>query len=146
MASDLYNRGTYRIVNQNFNWTSTSVGVLLVTSTYTPAYTHNFVSDITNELTGGGYARLTAIASRTITEDDTNHRVILDGADIQFPSLGAAAGTPQYAIIYDNTNGTDATRDLVGYIDLGTPPTPDGNNYNIAWDTVGLWVIDNDAA
>ena len=31
------------------NWSSTNVGVLLVTSTYTPNADHNLVTDITNE-------------------------------------------------------------------------------------------------
>jgi len=142
MASGMYNRGNARIVDQSFDWTATAVGVLMATGTYVPNVDHNFVTDITNELSGGGYARVTAIASRTITEDDANDRVALDGADITFTSLGVAAGTPRYVVIYDNTNGTDGTRDLVGWIDLsGAAPVPDGNNYNVAWNAAGLWVL-----
>lgn len=139
--SDLYNTGNFRIVNQAFNWTSSPIGWLLVTSAYTPDLDHNDVADITNELSGGSYARLSAQTGRTITQDNANDRVVLDGDDLQFPSLGAAAGTPAYAICFDNTNGTDAMRDLVGYITLTTPPSPDGNNYNIAFNATGLWVL-----
>lgn len=142
MASGVYNRGK-AVMLAAVNWSSTNVGVLLVTSTYTPNADHNVVTDITNELSGGGYARQTTVSSRAVTEDDTNDRVDLVAAKVTFPSLGAAAGTPKYAIIYDNTNGTDGTRDLLCWVDLGvSPPTPDGNNYEIRWNgTDGTGVV-----
>ena len=135
MASGVYNRGK-AVMLAAVNWSSTNVGVLLVTSTYTPNADHNVVTDITNELTGGGYARQTTVASRSVSEDDANDRVDLLAAKVTFPSLGAAAGTPKYAVIYDNTNGTDATRDVLCWVDLGAAPVPDGNNYEIRWNSV----------
>lgn len=136
MASGVYNRGKLKFMNGSHVWGTTAVGVALVTSTYVPNADHNFVSDLTNELSGGNYARVTTIGSQSVTEDDTNDRADVEGAKVTFTSLQAAAGTPQYAIVYDNTNGTDATRDLLCWIDLGTPATPDGNNYEIRWSGV----------
>lgn len=132
MASLVYNRGKKRLV-EGYDWSGTSIGILLTTSSYTANSDHNFVSDVTNELSGGGYARVTTMASRSGSKDDANDRVDLVGAKVTFVSLGAAAGTPARAVVYDNTNGTDATRDLICVIDLTTPPTPDGNNYEIRW-------------
>lgn len=141
MASGVYNRGKALVLG-SFNWSSSNVGVALVTTTYTPNADHNFVSDLTNELSGGGYARQTTVDSRSVTEDDTNDRVDLVAQKVTFPSLGAAAGTPKYAIVYDNTNGTDATRELIAWVDLGSAPVPDGNNYEIRWNgTDGVGVV-----
>ncbi len=148
MASGVYNRGKAILGGKSVTagphvWGTTSVGVLLVTSTYTPNADHNFVSDITNELSGGGYARLTAIASQSITEDDTNDRVDYVGQKVTFPSLGAAAGTPRYAIVFDRTGASDAARELLGWVDLTAgAPTPDGNNYEVRWNgTDGVGVV-----
>lgn len=141
MASGLTNRGKARLAG-SLDWSATSIGVALVTSAYTPSVDHNVMSDITNELSGGGYARVTTVSSRAVTEDDTNDRADLVAAKVTFPSLGAAAGTPKYAIVYDNTNGADASRDYLGWVDLGTPATPDGNNYEIRWNgTDGTGVV-----
>lgn len=135
MASGVFNRGKARLCG-SLDWGSTSIGVLLVTSSYTPNVDHNTVSQITNELSGGGYARVTTVGSRSVVQDDTANAAELVAAKTVFTSLGAAAGTPQYAIVYDNTNGADASRDVLFWIDLGTPATPDGNNYEIRWNGV----------
>ena len=140
MASGVYNRGKARLLAAP--WASTSFGVALVTSAYTPNADHNFASELTNELSGGGYARQTTIASRSVTEDDANDRVDLVAQKVTFPSLGAAAGTPKFAIVYDNTTGADGTRELIAWIDLGAGLAPDGNNYEIRWNgTDGVGVV-----
>lgn len=147
MASGVYNRGKAILGGKSVTagphvWGTTAVGVILVTTTYTPNADHNFVSDLTNELSGGGYARLTAITSQSITEDDTNDRADYVGQKVTFTSLGAAAGTPKYAIVYDRTGGSDATRELLCWVDLGAAPTPDGNNYEVRWGgTDGVGVV-----
>lgn len=141
MASGVYNRGKAILGGKSVTagphvWGTTTVGVILVTTTYTPNADHNFVSDLTNELSGGGYARLTAIGSQSITEDDANDRTEYVGAKVTFPSLGAAAGTPKYAIVYDRTGASDAARELLAWVDLGAAPAPDGNNYEVRWNAV----------
>ncbi len=141
MASGVYNRGKAILGGASVTagphvWGTTAVGIALVTSSYTPNADHNFVSDLTNELSGGGYARITSMTSQSITENDTNDRTEYDAAKTTFTSLGAAAGTPAYAIVYDNTGGSDAARELLCWVDLGAAPAPDGNNYEVRWNSV----------
>src|SRR5262245_183100 len=130
MASIVTNRGKARIAG-SFNWLTTSVGVLLATASYTPDADHNTVSQVTNELSGGNYARVTTVSGRAITQDDASDRADLVATKVSFTSLNPVAGTPKYAIVYDNTNGTDATRDIIAIIEIASPVAPDGNNYEI---------------
>jgi len=133
MASGLYNRGAAILVDGTVTWGTTTCGIVLVTSSYTPDNAHNFVSDLTNELSGGNYARGTVAGESGPTEADANDRVEYDMNDQVFSALQAAAGTPQYAILYDNTAGTDGTRELIAWFDLGTPAVPNGTDYTIQW-------------
>lgn len=135
MASGVYNRGKLTLVDGSITWTSTAIGVMMVTGTYTPDDAHNFVSDVsTNELSGGGYVRGTLSGKSGPTENDTNNAAEYDATDQTFSSLSSAAGTPRYVITYDNTNAADASRELIAWYDIGTTnTTPNGGNYVIQW-------------
>jgi hypothetical protein len=131
----MYNRGARNLANGDVAWDSSDIRCLLVTSTYSPNKDHNTVSQITNELNGGNYVRKT-LANKTVTQVDASDRVVLDADDIPWTALGAAAGTPKYAIIYFEGGGTDATRELIGFIDLDNGsgiPAPNGGDYTVAW-------------
>lgn len=135
MASLVTNRGKVILVTNG--WAGTSYRVALVTASYTPSADHNFVADLTNELSGGNYARQT-LASLTVTENDTDDRAQLDAADTVFSSLQLAAGTPRYAVVYRNVTN-DADSPIIAAIDLGDPPTaPTGADFTVAWDATGI--------
>ena len=138
MSSGVFNRGAYILLaDAGVSWDgSTDVRVLLVTSTWTPDPDLNFVSQLTNELSGGNYVRK-ATASRTLTEDDANNQVVLDAADITWTALGAAAGTPAYAIAY-KYNASDAAAELIAWDALTSPPIPNGGDYTVQWNAEGL--------
>ena len=136
MASGVYNRGKLLLATRG--WLALDLRLALVTSSYTPDDVHNVVSELSGELSGGGYARAT-LTQTTPTEDDANDRATRDAADVTFPSLALAAGTPRYAIVYHEGAGTDATRELVCWIDLGTTGTaPEGTDYVVQWDASGV--------
>ena len=144
MASFLYNRGKLIMVDGTVTWGTTVVNCLLVTSSYTPNADHNFVSEVTaNELSGGNYVRKTLANEAGPTEDDTNDRITYNADDITWTALQAAAGTPAYAIIYDDTAGTDATKELIAWITLTSPPTPNGGDYQVQWDAAGLFALNH---
>ncbi len=133
MASSVYNRGKKMLGNGDAIWGSTTIGVILVASGYTPDVDHNFVSDLTAELSGGNYVRK-VLASKAVTENDTDDRFEYAATAVTWTALEAAAGSPTKAIIYDNTNGSDATRDLIAWIELQSPPVPNGGDYVVQWD------------
>lgn len=124
----------------NIDILSDSIYVALVTSAYTPNQgTDAFWSTpVTNEATGTGYTangilqnnKTFAIASHVITFDNT--------VDPQWTS---STITAHYAVLYDRTPATDATRPLIGYVDFGADVSSSSGNYTITWSGSGIFQI-----
>lgn len=84
---------------------------------YTPNPDHNFVSQLTNEISGNGYARAT-LGSLVAAQDDTNNRGSLDCADITFGAVGPATGqATTHLAVFDDAGGADSARELVTVYD-----------------------------
>jgi hypothetical protein len=82
-------------------------------NSYTPNSDHNFVSDLTNEISGNGYARV-ALTSIVASQDDTNDWGKLTSATIDFGAVGPAAGQAvTHLAVFDDAGGSDAARELV---------------------------------
>lgn len=109
----------------------TDVRVSLHTG-YTPNIdTHQVWADVSaTEVSGAGYtAGGAAVASKTVTQDNTNDRAIMDGNDVTWTGLNV--GTPSHAIIRDATSDI-----LIGYWAVTTPTN--GGDYTLAFDSVGI--------
>ncbi len=72
----------------------------LVTSAYTFSAAHATVADITNELSGNGYARV-ALSGVNVTRSDNVATV--DFADIEFPTVTTAAWTFRRLFIFNDS-------------------------------------------
>ena len=129
-----YNKGLGHIVGGTIDLDTADLRVLLTTSAYTPsATTHEFVSDITNEVTGNGYARasLTGEAKTEVSPGVW----MLDSTD---PTWTAAGGSivARYWVLYAFITN-DAASPLIAYGLLDQTPadvtTTDANvlTYNV---------------
>ncbi len=137
----LYNRGKLILTDGTVDWDgATDVDALLVDNTYTFDADQNFVSSVSgDELSTDNYARA-SLASRTQTQDDTGDRIIFDAADLTFSSLGPATAGPTIGglVVFDNTAGSDAARELIAFIPL-TAQQVNGSDYVLTWDSAGLF-------
>lgn len=87
--------------------------------------TDDFLDDI---LAGARIATSGAFTAKTFTAG------IFDAADV---TLVAVTGVScESIVIYDNTPGTEATKDLIAFIDTATglPVTPNGGDIIVQWD------------
>ncbi len=109
MPTLFYRRGLEKIITGNINWDTDTIKLALVTSAYTPAQTHEFFTDITNQLTGYTQPTLNC----TISRDDVNDRIELQSVDVTINSVGSGQ-TIGGLIIYKDT-GTAGTSPLIGY-------------------------------
>ena len=121
------------------NMSSDTVTCGLTTSTYTPAAsTHALLSDITNEVSGNGYARddLASISSSqtsgTYTYDNENAVFTADSGSI----------VARYWFLFDNTVTNDPLM-FYGLLD-DTPAdvtTTDTNTLTVTWNASGIFTI-----
>lgn len=114
----------------NVDFLSDSIKCMLLTSSYTPDQNaHVFKSDLTNEASGTGYvAGGVALGTKTLAE--ATLVTSLRAASVVF---SAVTLTARYAVIYDATPASDATRPLLWLIDFGTNQSPSGADLTITF-------------
>ena len=100
---------------------------------YTYSDTHDFLSDMPASarvaLTTSG------VGSKTITDGT------FDAADIAWSSV---SGDPSEAIVGYVHTGSDATAQLIFFMDTGVtglPVTPNGGDINCTWDAAGIFSL-----
>ncbi len=135
MASGAFNRGVKELLNATTDFlTATMKVALLATAT---AYTYNPDNDFMDaggandptdaELSVSGYtggfagAGRKTLASKTVTENDTNNRVEFDAADLTWTALGTGQTIAAAVVIKEVTN--DAATVLYVYLDPTDVPT-----------------------
>lgn len=114
-------------------------------SAYTYAATHQFLSDALaagTQASGTGYTSGGATLG-SVTWTRSGAVYTLDAAD---SSWDATAGSlaAAWGIIYDSTPGSDATRPLIGYVNLdgsGGTLTATGAFFTIAWNASGILTV-----
>lgn len=115
---------------------SDTIKVALTTSSYTPNQdTHEFFSDVTNEVSGTGYtAGGATLATKTVSYDSSTNIVKLDADDTSWSS---STITARYAVIYKST-GTASTSPLLGYVDFGQDESSSSATFQIQWSSDGI--------
>jgi hypothetical protein len=136
----LYGNFIKSVMNKEIDLDTDAIKVMLCTSTYTPNQdTHQYKSSVTNEVTGTGYtaggATLTGVS---VTYTGATNVFMFDAADT---SWAASTITARYAVIYDSTPATDATRPLIGYVDFGADVSSTGAAFTITWDAAGIFTV-----
>jgi hypothetical protein len=136
VTAHVYSNYHLQVALKTIDFTNDAIKIMLCTSTYTPNQsTHVFKSSVTNEVAGTGY---TATGNTLGTKTATNSALVatFDAADT---SWAASTITARYAVIYDSTPATDATRPLILYIDFGADVVSSGGTFTITFDALGLF-------
>lgn len=126
--------------NKEIDFNSDTIKVMLCTSAYTPNQdTHQYKSSVTGEVVGTGYtATGVTMATPTLTYTAGTNVLMLDGADV---SWAASTITARYAVIYDSTPASDATRPLIAYVDFGADVVSSAGTFSITWNAAGIATI-----
>lgn len=140
VSAFFYGNALLSAFNKEIDFDSDTIKVMLCTSSYTPDQdTHRYKSSITNEVSGTGYtAGGATLGSPSLTYTGGTNTLKLDANDATWP---ASTITARYAVIYDNTPATDATRPLIAYIDFGADVTSSAGTFTIAFDSAGIATI-----
>ena len=119
------------------NWPSDTIKIMLCTSAYTPNQsTDQFKSSVTSEVVGTGY---TATGYTLANKTATTSALVATFDNTVDPSWSASTITARYAVVYDSTPATDATRPLIMYIDFGADVVSSGGTFTITFDVAGIW-------
>jgi hypothetical protein len=138
MASKLYGQFLSQALNKEIDWDTDTIKVALLTNSYTPDQdAHNYLDDvIANEVSGTGYtAGGNTLANKTNSYNSATNVIVLDADDTTWSS---STITARYAVIYDASPATNATRPLIGYVDFGSDQSSSNGNFTITWDATGI--------
>jgi hypothetical protein len=138
MASKLYGNFVVKSFNKEIDWDSDTIKVALLTNAYTPNQdAHDYFDDVVaNQVTGTGYTSGgITLANKTNTYNSATNVIVLDADDVTWAS---STITARYAVIYNATPATDATRPLIGYVDFGSDQSSSNGNFTITWDSTGI--------
>ena len=138
MSSKLYGQFLSQALNKEIDWDSDTIKVALLTNSYTPNQdAHNYLDDVVAaEVTGTGYtAGGNTLTNKTNTYNSATNVITLDADDTTWSS---STITARYAVIYDATPASNATRPLIGYVDFGSDQSSSNGNFTITWDATGI--------
>lgn len=140
VTAKLYGLFLKSLANKEIDLDTDTIKVMLTTSAYVPNQdTHQYKSSVTNEVTGTGYTATGAtLTSPAVTYDTATNVLKFDAADTSWAS---STITARYAVIYDATPATDATRPLIGYVDFGADVSSTAAAFTITWDAAGIFTI-----
>lgn len=124
--------------NKEIGLLTDTIKLMLSTSSYTPNRgTDRYKSSVTNEVSGTGYtAGGTTIGS--MGNSIASNVYTITGANASWP---AATFTARYAVLYDSTPATDATRPLIGYVDFQTDQSPSNGTLSVTWNASGIGTV-----
>ena len=110
--------------------------VMLVTSSYTPNFgTHDFKSDVTNEVSGTGYdAGGKSLTSVTLTQ--SGGTITFDAANLTWAS---STITARGAVVYDDSLTNDP---LICYIDFGADKSSSAGDFVLTFNASGIFTLD----
>jgi hypothetical protein len=138
MAAKLYGSVFAKAFNKEIDFDTDTIKVMLLTSSYTPNQdTHDYLDDVVaNEVSGTGYtAGGATLANKTVTYDSATNTCILDADDTTWSS---STITARYAVIYDASPATNATRPLIGYVDFTSDQSSNAGSFTLTWDATGI--------
>lgn len=140
VTAKFYGMAHFSAWNKEIDFNSDVIKVMLCTSAYVPDQdAHQYKSSVTGEVVGTGYtATGNTIGVPTITYTSATNVLKLDGNDVSWP---ASTITARYAVVYDSTPATDATRPLVCYIDFGADVTSSGGSFDLVFDAAGIATV-----
>ncbi|MGW9371178.1 hypothetical protein ACWGVR_14345 [Streptomyces xanthophaeus] len=129
MASALYTSFKALLLNADIDLAADDIRAVIVdTADYTFSAAHDFLDDVAG---GARVAVSSAMGSKTTTGG------VFDAADVTF---NAVTGDSVEAIVLYKHTGSDATADLIAYID-GVSVTPNGGNITVQWNASGIFAL-----
>lgn len=136
VTSKLFGLALSSMASGTVNFSSGTVKAMLCTASYSPNQdTHQFKSDVTNEVTGTGYtAGGQTLTSKSINYSSATNKTTLTAAD---PSWTGSTITARYVVFYVDT-GVAGTSPLISWADFGENITTSAATLTVELASTGL--------
>jgi hypothetical protein len=137
VTSRRYGRLSLSLWGAVVNWLADDIRVILTTAAYVPDQdTHQYRSDVTNEVVGAGYvAGGIALAGKTITYTAATNLITLDANDVQWP---ASTITARVGVVFDNTPVLATAKPLLAYEQSDVDLISTAGLWQIVWNASGI--------
>jgi len=135
-----FGKAPMKLLNKEVDFDTDVIKVMLCTSAYAPDQdVHAYKDAVTNEVTGAGYTTGGAtLANKTMDYTGATNVVKLDANDVSWAN---STITARYAVIYDDTPATDATKPILGYVDFGEDKVSSNGTFTIQWHADGIFTV-----
>jgi hypothetical protein len=134
-TSFTYGNYPLNALSKKADWLNDTVKAALLLNTYTPDQdNHIWVSNLTGEATGGGYARQT-LATKTLVYSSVTNTTKLSCADVTFTGLTLTG--VRYLVFFHDT-GVAGTSPLVAYVDFGSDQNPSSQSLTYTVPAAGI--------
>src|SRR5271169_4117300 len=124
----------------NLNILSDNIYVGLITSSYSPSQDSDtmWTTPVANEVSGAGYtANGFLLANKTLAVSSA----VMTFTNTVNPSWAASTITARYAVFYDRTPATDATRGLIGWVNFGADVISSAGTFTITISGSGIFTV-----
>jgi hypothetical protein len=120
------------------NFLADSFKCMLLGDGYIPNQgAHQYKSQVFPEVSGSGYvAGGMAISGVNPTYTQSTKTLNITAGNLVWPTLTVAG--IRYAVIFDNTPTTDASKPLVCYVDFQTDQSPSDQAFYVTWPGSGM--------
>lgn len=131
MANTLYPKTKTKILKALLDLSSVSLKVILVDLA---DYTYDPAHDFLNDVPAGARVAISAAGLANKVFSESGDLSVFDADDVTL--VGVTGDTSEALIIYNDTPGTEATKELVAIITTftaGVPVTPNSGDILITW-------------
>tara|TARA_R110002074_G_scaffold402324_1_gene607029 strand:+ start:68982 stop:69398 length:417 start_codon:yes stop_codon:yes gene_type:complete len=135
MANLVYNHFKMHVLSGDIDLSTVPVYVALCGGSYTFSHTHEFLSDISDEVVSAGYIAGGQLVPNTTTlVDSVDDEAVLSGDAMTYSGITA---TVEYGLVWVS-GGSPTTNLLLGQIDFGSQ-TLSNSDFVLTWNTEGIY-------
>lgn len=129
MSSNNYTNGLLRIQQQSIDFVNDDIRALVVSSGFSFNKGHQFVSQISGEVSGTGYERKSLTGKSIISVTGTPDEIQFKADDLEYTAINVSPDDLESVVVYKHvTNDSDSI--LIANVDFPNIST-NGNNITI---------------
>lgn len=141
VTAKFYGAALVSAFNKEIDINTDTIKLAFLDNTHVPDQdVHNYFDDVVaDEVVGTGYtAGGVTLTNVTMTYTGATNVFKVDADDVD---LTSSTITARFAVMYDATPASDATRPLILFVDFGEDVSSSAGTFSVDWDVAGIGTI-----